>query len=207
MRKPLMIGITSGSGSGKTTVLNAIRSQFKTGEIVVLSQDNYYKDLDLVPLDKEGVHDFDDPLAIDHEAFYRDIRKLMSGETVRLKEYTFNNPEVKPRDLTFRPAPIIIVEGILIFYFEKICDLFDIKIFVEAKENIKISRRIKRDNQERGYDLDDVLYRYQHHVTPVYEKFIKPFRDKADLIIPNNSRYDKAVDIIVAFLQLKLYGK
>jgi uridine kinase len=98
----------------------------------------------------------------------------------------------------------LIVEGLFVQYFPRIERELDLKIFIEAREYIKLSRRIKRDNDERGYDLDDVLYRYQHHVMPIYESLIKPLKHKADLIIPNNQHFKNALDILVSALQRKL---
>ncbi len=89
--------------------------------------------------------------------------------------------------LEFKPAPILVIEGLFVQYYPEIEKELDLKIFIEAKDYVKLSRRIRRDNEERGYDLDDVLYRYHHHVMPVYESLIKPLKDHADLIIPNNN--------------------
>jgi uridine kinase len=99
------------------------------------------------------------------------------------------------------------VEGIFVFYFPEIARLIDLKIFVDAKEHVKIKRRIIRDNNERGYDLDDVLYRWEHHVAPTYDKFILPLRSEADIIINNNSRFDTGLQVLTGFLKGKLAEK
>jgi uridine kinase len=96
------------------------------------------------------------------------------------------------------------VEGIFVFHFPEIAKLIDLKVFVDAKEHIKIKRRIIRDNNERGYDLDDVLYRWEHHVAPTYDKFIKPLRSEADLIINNHHRFDQGLEVLVSFLKTKV---
>lgn len=204
MQKSYTIGITGGSGSGKTFFIKSLASRFSADEICLLSQDHYYKPLNLQITDEQGVQNFDLPSAIERERFHQDILKLKNGEVIRIPEYTFNNPKVTKQLLEFKPAPIIIVEGLFVQYFEEIAAELDLKIFIEVKDYIKLGRRIIRDNDERGYDIHDVLYRYQHHVMPVYEKLIKPLKHHTDLIIPNNDDFEKAVDIIALALKGKL---
>ncbi len=105
--------------------------------------------------------------------------------------------------LTFSSAPVVVVEGIFVLYYPELTDLLDLKIFIDAKDHIKLKRRIIRDKIERGYDLDDVLYRYEMHVMPTYEKYIAPFKNEADLIVPNNSSFDMALDVIRTYLRVK----
>src|SRR6185369_16307991 len=159
--KPFTIGITGGSGSGKTFFLQGLSAHFKPNEICLISQDNYYKPRDQQPLDENGVKNFDLPVAIDRESFLQD--KLKAGQDVIKREYTFNNPSASSKHLEFKTAPILVVEGLFVQYFEEIAKELDLKIFIEAKDHVKLGRRIKRDQVERGYDIDDVLYRYQHH--------------------------------------------
>ncbi len=201
---PYIVGITGGSASGKTSFLKSLIDSFDEEEICLISQDNYYKPRDQQPLDENGVENFDTPFSINFNRYAEDINKLRKGETVYLQEYTYNNPKIKPKTLEFRSAPIIVVEGIFVFYFPEISKLLDLKLFIDAKEHIKLKRRIIRDQVERGYDLDDVLYRYEMHVAPTYEKYIEPFKQDADLIIPNNVSYEKSLDIIVTFLKGKI---
>lgn len=204
MIKPYTIGITGGSGSGKTFFLNSLAERFSDQEICLISQDNYYHTRDRQVEDERGVKNFDLPEAIDHEQFYSDIIQLKKGEVLRKTEYTFNNPEATPRTLVFKPAPVLIVEGLFVQYFPKIDKELDLKVFIEAKDYVKLSRRIRRDNEERGYDLDDVLYRYHHHVMPVYESLIEPLKHKADLVIPNNSHFNRALEILMLAIRAKL---
>jgi uridine kinase len=133
-----------------------------------------------------------------------DLLKIKSGQNVIKKEYTFNNPAAEPTLLEFKTAPIIIVEGLFVQYFKEIEKELDLRIFIEAKDHVKLGRRIKRDQVERGYDLDDVLYRYQYHVMPIYESQIEPLKHEADLVIPNNSNFAKALDVLSIFLKTKL---
>lgn len=177
---------------------------FSEEHICRLSQDNYYRPINEIPRDENGVANFDLPEAIDHQLFARHIAELRQGNTVQQKEYTFNNPLLEPKVLTFNPLPIIIVEGIFVYYYPEVARLIDLKIFVDTKEYVKIKRRIIRDNNERGYDLDDVLYRWEHHVAPTYEKYIKPLRSEADIVINNNHRFDTGLEVLVAYLKTKV---
>ncbi|MEQ8362585.1 MAG: uridine kinase [Cyclobacteriaceae bacterium] len=200
------IGITGGSGAGKTKFIGDLAGHFTSDQICLVSMDHYYKPLDQQPLDKKGIENFDLPKSIDHDALRKDILKLKQGQIVIKEEYTFNNPQAKPNQLTFTPAPILLVEGLFVQYFEEIEKELDLKIFIEAKDQIKLERRIKRDKEERGYDLDDVLYRYEYHAKPVYDELIEPLKHSADLLIPNNSDFMAAIDVLAGFMKLKLRG-
>lgn len=202
-QKPFLVGITGGSASGKTRFIQELLASFPDGKICLLSQDNYYRERHLQPKDSKGVSNFDMPESIDIEAFARDVARLHAGETIVLKEYTYNNPAAVPKMLEFRPAPVMVVEGIFVFYSEELRNQFDLKVFIDAEEHIKLSRRIRRDGVERGYDMDDVLYRYEHHVAPTYDRYIRPFKSEADLIIPNNHSFSKALEVLVHFLREK----
>jgi uridine kinase len=184
--------------------MKSLIDAFGKDEITRISQDNYYRPIHEIPRDENGIENFDLPETIDHHLFAEHIAVLRAGKTVHQKEYTFNNPLITPEILVFEPRPIIIVEGIFVFYFPEISRLIDLKIFVDAKEHVKIKRRIIRDNNERGYDLDDVLYRWEHHVAPTYDKFILPLRAEADMIINNNSRFDTGLQVLIGFLKGKL---
>lgn len=201
MPKPYTIGITGGSGSGKTYFIKALSSHFKPSEICLISQDHYYKPREIQKVDERGVKNFDLPESIDREQLHADIQRLQAGEVVQKQEYAFNNPNIKCQVLEFKPAPILIVEGLFVQYFPEIEKELDLKIFIEAKDYLKLSRRIRRDNEERGYDLDDVLYRYHHHVMPVYESLIEPLKHSADFIIPNNHQFEAALTVMVRALK------
>lgn len=204
MTRPFTIGITGGSGSGKTYFLNKLSSHFPEDQLCLISQDHYYRPMNEQVVDGNGVVNFDLPESIDNEFFLHDILRLKRGEIITKAEYTFNNSSITPKQLMFRPAPILIVEGLFVQYFPALEKELDLKIFIEAKDHLKLSRRIRRDNEERGYDLDDVLYRYQHHVMPVYETLIKPLMHQADFVIPNNHRIDRALNFIIEGLHRKI---
>lgn len=203
VQKVYTIGITGGSGSGKTYFLNNLSKRFKPEEICLISQDNYYKPIETQKIDEKGIENFDLPEAIDRETFHKDIIRLKGGQTLTKKEYTFNKPR-EAAILEFKPAPLLIIEGLFVQYFPEIEKELDLKLFIEAKDYLKLSRRIRRDNDERGYDLNDVLYRYQYHVMPVYETLIEPLKHRADLIIPNNDHFQHALDILTLALRAKL---
>jgi len=200
-----MVGITGGSASGKTLFIRRLLDSFSEDQICLLSQDNYYRERHLQPKDEKGYENFDLPESIDHPQFIQDIEDLQSGKMVEKLEYTFNNPNLVPKMLQFKPAPVIVVEGIFVFYFPEILNRLDLRVFIDAEEHIKLKRRIKRDGQERGYDLEDVLYRYENHVAPTFDRFIRPFKADADLIVPNNRSFDHALDVIVTFLKNKIH--
>lgn len=207
MTKPYTIGITGGSGSGKTYFLTKLSQRFGTDEICFISQDNYYHPRDRQQTDDRGVKNFDLPEAIDFARFAEDIRCLKRGEVVTLTEYTFNNPKATPKNIIYKPAPILVIEGLFVQYFPEIRQELDLKIFIEAKDYLKLSRRIKRDNEERGYDLEDVLYRYHYHVMPVYERLIEPLKHQADLIIPNNHHFEAALEVLTWALKARIAEK
>jgi uridine kinase len=204
MSIPYIVGITGGSASGKTLFLKKLICSFQQNQVCLVSQDNYYKPREQQPVDELGIPNFDTPFSLDFDSFAQDISTLKKGMIVQRPEYTYNNANARSRMLTFYPAPLIVVEGLFVFYFSPVADQLDLKIFIDAKEYIKLSRRIKRDQEERGYTVDDVLYRYEKHVAPTYEKYIKPFKQDADLIVNNHGNFDNALEVLTEFLKKKV---
>ena len=154
MEQPYLIGITGGSGSGKTSFIRELKASFSDKELCVISQDDYYRPREEQDEDEAGVRNFDKPKSIYKADFIQDVKKLIRGETVMREEYTFNNKSANPRVLVFKPTPIIIVEGLFIFHYKKMRKLLDLKVFLHAKPNLKVIRRIKRDQIERNYPID-----------------------------------------------------
>jgi uridine kinase len=204
MPQPYTIGITGGSGSGKTFFISELSSHFRPEEICLISQDHYYKPIEAQFTDNKGVQNFDLPSSIDKDGLAADILMLKSGHSIARKEYTFNNPKAAAKELKFNPAPILIVEGLFVQYFPEIVKELDLRIFIEARDYVKLTRRIRRDSEERGYDLNDVLYRYQNHVMPIYDSLIEPLKHQADLIIPNNDNFEHALHVLVRALKSHL---
>jgi uridine kinase len=204
--QPYLIGICGGSGSGKTSFIKAIGEAFSPEQVCILSQDNYYLPREAQYVDAQGEKNFDLPKSFDRKALLHDIQLLKSGQTVTRKEYTFNNPEAIPQMLHFPAAPIVIIEGLFLFHYKKIAPLFDLKVFIFAKDNLKVIRRIKRDRVERNYPLEDVLYKYEHHVLPSYEKYILPYKDDADVVVNNNGDFNKGLAVLAGFIERKLAG-
>ncbi|MBK9223296.1 MAG: uridine kinase [Saprospiraceae bacterium] len=200
----MFIGICGGSGAGKTAFINQLRTRFTESELGLISEDNYYFPMPLQKTDNRGVINFDIPESIDHEAFISDLYKLRRGEVVSRAEYTFNNDQSRAKLLQIPPAKIYIIEGLFILYHQDTRDLLDLSILIHAKDNLKIIRRINRDKEERNYPIEDVLYRYQYHVAPAYDRYIDPYIDELDLIINNNNSFDKGVDVLSAFIQSNL---
>jgi len=200
MRKPLVVGITGGSGSGKTLFMKELMNRVPQASLH--SMDNYYLEKNKQPKDEAGVENFDTPQSIDAHRFATDLEKLIEGEDIALTEYTYNNDRdnPNPRKITVKSSPIILVEGIFVLHFQRVRALLDLKLYIETPDHLMIKRRIIRDSKERGYDLDDVLYRYEHHVMPAYKQFIEPSRNYADLIIPNHQHFNKAIEVLTAFL-------
>ncbi len=204
MMEPYIIGVTGGSGSGKTYFLKKLLENVGTENVCLISQDNYYRPRNEQEKDENGIENFDRPESIDYKQFAKDIRSLRKGETVYRSEYTFNNPDKEPELLVFEPRPIVLLEGIFVLHFKEIADVINLKLFIDAKPHIKIKRRIMRDNIERGYNIEDVLYRYEKHVMPSYEKYIESHRTNADLVINNNNYFDTALEVLLAFLKNKV---
>ena len=186
-KKPFIIGIAGGSGSGKTFFLNCFLHHFKQDEVTLVSQDDYYIPAGDMTQEENKLYNFDLPSTIDSEQFLRDIKQLMSGEVVYKKEYNFNNPLAVVKILEIKSAPIIIVEGLFILHFKEIAALLDHTIFVDADEQVALDRRIKRDGLERGYPEDDVLYKWHNHVVPAYKEYLLPYREQCNKVVMNNT--------------------
>ncbi|MGQ7856808.1 uridine kinase family protein [Pedobacter sp. WC2501] len=186
-KKPFIIGIAGGSGSGKTFFLNCFLHHFKQDEVTLVSQDDYYIPAGDMTQEENKLYNFDLPSTIDSEQFLRDIKQLMSGEVVYKKEYNFNNPLAVVKILEIKSAPIIIVEGLFILHFKEIAALLDHSIFVDADEQVALDRRIKRDGLERGYPEDDVLYKWHNHVVPAYKEYLLPYREQCNKVVMNNT--------------------
>jgi uridine kinase len=198
MQKPVVIAVAGGSSSGKTTVVNSILDHLQEYKIVVIRHDDYYKDQSDMTMEERMKVNYDHPFSLDNDLFFEQISQLMEGKTIEKPTYDFVALNRASKTETVEPAKIIIIEGILVLEDDRIRDLADIKLYVEADEDIRFIRRLKRDTQERGRTLDSVINQYLSTVKPMHYAFVKPTKRYADVIIPNDYSHDVAVDLINA---------
>lgn len=194
--KPYLVGITGGSASGKTRFLESLEKIFAPHELCILSQDHYYRSAEFHIRDENGEVNYDLPECIDYARFISDLEALGRGETIEIKEYLFQQTDVEPRLLKFYPARVIVIEGLFIFYFEEIFKLLDLKVFIDAADDVKLQRRIKRDTTERGIPYEQVLYQWTNHVLPAYEKYLLPFKNASDMIVNNNEHFNNSLKVL-----------
>jgi uridine kinase len=207
LERPYIVGIVGGSASGKTTFIHRLAEHFDAGELCVISQDNYYVPKEQQSCDENGEINFDLPSSINRSEFHRHLTQLLAGEEIYIREYTFNNPDKEPGLLVFKPAPIIIMEGLFVFHYEEIRELLDLKIFIDADEDIKLERRIHRDAHERGYPKESVLYQWYKHVTPAFEQYLLPYKKHSDIIVTNNTSFDRGLEVLVHHLKAQVKWK
>lgn len=197
-----IVGICGGSGSGKTYLLRKLLNAFSEEECALISQDNYYKPKAQQQLSADGLINFDHPDSLDLDKFVEDIQALLAGKTIQVQEYTFNNEARVPQTFTYKPTPLIIIEGILIFHKKALAELMNLKIFVDAEEHIRLSRRILRDEKERNYSYVETIRDYGRFVAPMYAEFVEPTKKYCDLII-NNHHHDLHTASVVLLNHLK----
>lgn len=198
MKKPIVIGITGGTGSGKSTIAREIYESFNEKNITMIEQDSYYKDQSNLEPEERVKTNYDHPKAFDNDLLIEHIKSLVAGESIEKPIYDFSIHNRVKETITVEPNQIIIVEGILIFENEKLRDLMDIKIFVDTDADVRIVRRIVRDINERGRTLESVINQYLTMVRPMHLQFTEPSKRYADLIIPEGGGNKVAIDLLVA---------
>jgi uridine kinase len=198
--KPLIIGIAGGTGSGKTTVARRIYKSLKGVNVVLLQQDAYYIDLSHLRLEerKKINFDFDHPSAFDSDLLIKHLKKLIKGQDIEKPIYSFTDYTRKKETEKVLSRDIIILEGILVLEEEKIRNLLDIKIYVDADEDERFIRRLVRDTKERGRSMESVIEQYLNVVKPMFLQFVEPSKRYADIVIPQGGLNDVAIDIIVS---------
>ena len=195
---PLVIGIAGGSGSGKTTVAQAILQRVGADRIAFLQHDSYYKDLRGLPPAQRNEFNFDHPNSLETELLIKHIGALRSGKAVDVPIYDFSTDSRTAQSFTVQPRNVILVEGILIFTEAALRKLFDIKIFVDTDADLRFIRRLERDIHERGRSTDSVVKQYLHTVRPMHLEFVEPSKRYADIIIPEGGHNTAALDMVVA---------
>jgi uridine kinase len=193
----MVIGITGGSGSGKTTVVKQVVSLLPANCVSVLYQDSYYRDNSQLPLKERQKINFDHPSSIEFDLLQAHLCDLLNGKVVEQPEYSFVTCTRQPQTHRTEPRPVIIVEGILLFTCAELLPFFDLKVFVDADADVRLARIIKRDIDERGRGLHDVLHRYYETVKPMHLQFVEPSKRLSDIIIPGGGFNNVAVDAIV----------
>lgn len=187
----MIIGICGGSGSGKTTLLRKIASDFKDQRPTLFSLDNYYKPIEEQFIDENGQQNFDLPSALNIEKAVEDLQALKCGKSIEVKEYFFNSPPNKQVLITLQPSELIIVEGLFVFDSSEIFDLLDYSIFMEVNLVTQLDRRLYRDQETRGYSREAILYQWNNHVLPCYQKYLAPYKKNADFRFQNDSNFDE----------------
>ena len=192
----IVIGIAGGTGSGKTTITRKIMQSFG-GNVSVIYHDNYYKAHHNMSYEERSRLNYDHPEELDTELLISDLKKLRRGEAIRCPTYDYTIHDRSDKTITVRPAKVIIVEGILIFQSIELCELMDIKIYVDTDADVRILRRIVRDVRDRGRSLDSVVNQYLSTVKPMHEQFVEPSKRKADIIIPEGGHNQVALEMVI----------
>ncbi|OQB70562.1 MAG: Uridine kinase [Bacteroidetes bacterium ADurb.Bin139] len=200
----LVIGIAGGTGSGKTTVVNKILERLDGRQITVIPQDSYYKDNSHLPLEKRQELNFDHPQSIDWELMVDHLLKLKSGYAIEQPIYSYITCTRSAETIHTKPTQIIIVEGILIFTDPPLRNCLDMKIFVDADADDRLSRVISRDIIERGRSVNKVLERYDKTVKPMHLQFIEPTKRYADIIIPQGGHNTVAINMLISTIEQTL---
>lgn len=202
----ILIGIAGGTGSGKTTLADKVVDSFGSDEVSILRHDSYYKRHDNMTYEERSMLNYDHPDAFDTELLCDHIRALKAGRSIRMPVYDYTIHNRSDRTLQVNPAPVIVLEGILIFAEASLCELMDIKVFVDTDADVRILRRIVRDVKDRGRSLDSVISQYLTTVKPMHEQFVEPSKRRADIIIPEGGENVVALDMLIQRVRRHLNG-
>ncbi|MDF2889699.1 MAG: uridine kinase [Clostridia bacterium] len=197
-KRPVIIGITGGTGSGKSTIARAIFKSVPEKRASIIEQDCYYKNQSHLPPEERVKVNYDHPLAFDTDLMIAHLEELLKGQAIEKPQYDFTIHNRKVETITVEPRDIILVEGILVLDSPRVRELMDIKIFVDTDADVRIIRRITRDMQERGRTLESVIEQYLNVVKPMHFEFVEPTKRYADIIIPEGGHNKVAIDIMVA---------
>ena len=192
----MILGIAGGTGSGKTTLTRRLKERFGD-EVSVVYHDNYYKRRDDLTYEERCAINYDHPNAFDTDMLLEHLAQLKAGHAVECPVYDFTVHNRSDKTVLVQPAPVIIVEGILLFAFPELCELMDIKVFVDTDADVRILRRIVRDVNKRGRTLESVISQYLTTVKPMHEQFVEPSKRKADIIVPEGGKNTVALEMLV----------
>lgn len=202
-----IIGIAGGSGSGKTTLVNSILERVPYDQISLLTQDSYYKDSGHLPIEQRRALNFDHPDSIEWDLMLTDIQKLKSGHEVDSPTYSYLTCTRQSETIRIKPNKILLIEGILILTQPELCEEMDMRIYLEVEPDHRLSRIIERDMESRGRTAIEVIKRYYKTVRPMHEEFIKPSRERADMLVMGGGLNEKAADFISSAILGKLSAK
>ncbi|MFA7274984.1 MAG: GTP-binding protein [Crocinitomicaceae bacterium] len=200
----MIIGICGGSGSGKTTLLRKLAAGYESLKPTVFSMDNYYLPIEQQLIDENGQVNFDLPTALDRSRLISDLTALREGRSIEVKEYHFNSPPNKNVLITLRPSDFIIVEGLFLFHYDEILPLLDFSVFMEVDPVVQLDRRLYRDQETRGYTREEILYQWNNHVIPCYEKYLEPYVETADFRFKNEHDFDGEYKRLSAIIDQEL---
>lgn len=203
----IIIGIAGGTGSGKTTVVKKIVEALPAGEVSVLPQDSYYKDSSHIPVEERQKINFDEPAAFDWELLIQQLQDLKSGKSIEVPTYSYLTCTRQPETVPMQPRDVVLVEGILVFSDERLRDMMDIKVFVDADADDRLIRVINRDCIERGRTPDLVVERYERVLKPMHNKYIEPAKKFADLIIPQGGNNTVAIKLLKEYIEGRINTK
>lgn len=195
-KRPIIIGVTGGSGSGKTSVSREILNHFPEHSIMMLEHDSYYKDQSHLEFEERLKTNYDHPFAFDTDLLIEHLEVLLNYETIEKPVYDYVHHTRSEETVIQEPRDVIILEGILILEDERLRNMMDIKVYVDTDDDIRIIRRIKRDMEERGRTLDSVIDQYLTVVKPMYHQFIEPTKRYADVVVPEGGKNHVAIDLI-----------
>lgn len=194
---PIIIGVTGGSGSGKTTVSQKILEELHGHSISIIQQDSYYKDQAKKTMEERRAVNYDHPLAFDADLLYEHLKMLKNNQKIEVPIYDYKISTRSSEVIEQDPTDVIILEGILILADERIRDMLDIKVYVDTDDDIRIIRRIRRDMEQRARTLDSIINQYLTGVKPMYHQFIEPTKRYADVIVPEGGKNSVAIDLLV----------
>lgn len=201
MKRPTLIGIAGGTGSGKTTVARKVAAGLPEGAVALLEHDAYYKDLGDLDEHARAAVNFDHPDSLDNDLLIEHLDLLIAGEPVEAPQYDFSTHTRMAAGRFVRPAPVIILEGILVFVDPRLRQRMHVKLFVDTDPDLRVFRRIRRDLQERGRSFDAIRDQYYATVRPMHLEFVAPSKRWADLIIPEGGDNKVALDLLIARLR------